>query len=334
MKLEEVAGLYPHIHVFGKTSELYEKAMFEDNMQEEAKKFDDAYYAMYQLMQPKDEQEKSKDQKGKKKEPTKLEILYNKIRSNSQNLANAYHRYTKLMLLSEINKDGNYVLPEGLKFALSECKEKQHKDFYNQGWEEKSEYNAAVDKVAQCEHLRWWAAHVCLGYVPMEASEYFATGQSHNETTMQHACMIPWQELSKLNNNEGEDKFKAYDRLVVAVTCDRIEGKKLSFNMTKYPTKMKHTPYTPQPIDTKDIELPKELDKLAEDIAKNVHEVWSLGRMKDGWTYGSERNDAQKKHPCLVPYEELSEAEKAYDRNTSIETIKLILKLGFKITKP
>lgn len=225
LKLKEVAGLYPHIHVFGKTSKLYRKAMFEDMMQKEAKKFDDAYYAMYQLMQPKDKQEKSKDQKGKKKEPTKLEILYNKIRSNSQNLANAYHRYTKLMLLSEINKGGNYVLSEGLKFALSECKEKQHKDFYDQGWEEKSEYNAAVDKVAQCEHLRWWAAHVCLGYVPMEASEYFATGQSHNETTMQHACMIPWQELSKLNNNEGEDKFKAYDRLIVAVTCDRIEGK-------------------------------------------------------------------------------------------------------------
>ena len=45
------------------------------------------------------------------------------------------------------------------------------------------------------------------------------------------------------------------------------------------------------------------------------------------------RNDAEKKHPCLVPYEELSEEEKEYDRNTSIETIKLILKLGFKITK-
>lgn len=225
LKLEEVAGLYPHIHVFGKTSELYGKAMFEDMMLKEAKKFENAYNAMYQLMQPKVEQAKSKCQKGKKKEPTKLEILYNKIRSNSQNLANAYHRFTKLMLLSEINKDGNYVLPEGLKFALSECKEKQHKDFYNQGWEEKNEYTAAVDKVAQCEHLRWWAAHVCLGYVPMDASEYFATDKSHNEVTMQHACMIPWQELSKLNNNEGEDKFKAYDRLVVAVTCDRIEGK-------------------------------------------------------------------------------------------------------------
>ena len=55
--------------------------------------------------------------------------------------------------------------------------------------------------------------------------------------------------------------------------------------------------------------------------------------MKDGWTYGEERNDAKRKHPCLVPYEELSEEEKEYDRNTSVETIKLILKLGFKITK-
>lgn len=91
--------------------------------------------------------------------------------------------------------------------------------------------------------------------------------------------------------------------------------------------------YTPHPIDTKDVDLPQELNALAENIAKNVHEVWSEGRMKDGWTFGEERNDTEKKHPCLVAYEELSEEEKAYDRNTSIETIKLILKLGFKITK-
>ena len=90
---------------------------------------------------------------------------------------------------------------------------------------------------------------------------------------------------------------------------------------------------TPHPIDTKDVALPRELSTLAEDIAKNVHEVWSAGRMKDGWTYGKERNDVNKKHPCLVPYDELSEEEKEYDRSTSIETIKLILKLGFKISR-
>ena len=91
--------------------------------------------------------------------------------------------------------------------------------------------------------------------------------------------------------------------------------------------------YIPHPIDTKDVELPEELIPLAEAIAKNVHEVWSKGRMDNGWKYGEERNDAKKLHPCLVPYEELTETEKEYDRNTSQETLKLIMKLGFKIVR-
>ena len=41
--------------------------------------------------------------------------------------------------------------------------------------------------------------------------------------------------------------------------------------------------YIPQPIDTKDVELPEELNALAEEIEKNVHEVWSEGRMRDCW---------------------------------------------------
>ena len=93
------------------------------------------------------------------------------------------------------------------------------------------------------------------------------------------------------------------------------------------------TQYKPRPIDTTDVSLPEELLILAEQIAENVHEVWSEGRMKDGWTYGEIRDDAHKHHPCLVPYSELSEAEKEYDRRTSQETIKLILKLGFQISK-
>ena len=96
---------------------------------------------------------------------------------------------------------------------------------------------------------------------------------------------------------------------------------------------MEKSNYTPQPIDTKNVVLPEELTELAEQIAKNVHEVWSAGRMKNGWTYGEERNDAEREHPCLVPYEELSDSEKEYDRNTSQETLKLIMKLGFKIVK-
>ena len=91
-------------------------------------------------------------------------------------------------------------------------------------------------------------------------------------------------------------------------------------------------PYVPQPMDTSDVQLPQELNELVEKMAKNVHEVWAQSRISQGWTYGPERNDALKHHPCLVPYEDLPEVEKAYDRDTALGTLKLICKLGFKIT--
>ena len=91
--------------------------------------------------------------------------------------------------------------------------------------------------------------------------------------------------------------------------------------------------YTPKPIDTSDIILAETIMELSEQPAKNTHEVWAEGRIKDGWVYGEERNDAEKKHPCLIEYENLSESEKEYDRRTAIETLKLIVKLGYKIEK-
>lgn len=96
---------------------------------------------------------------------------------------------------------------------------------------------------------------------------------------------------------------------------------------------MKKETYVPQPMDTSDVQLPQELNELVEKMAKNVHEVWAQSRISQGWTYGPERSDALKHHPCLVPYEDLPEVEKAYDRDTALGTLKLICKLGFKITK-
>lgn len=91
--------------------------------------------------------------------------------------------------------------------------------------------------------------------------------------------------------------------------------------------------YTPEPIDTEGIEVSDELSKLSETLARNTHEVWAKSRISEGWTWGCVRDDANLKHPCLIPYEELSDQEKDYDRRTSMETIKLILSLGYKITK-
>lgn len=91
--------------------------------------------------------------------------------------------------------------------------------------------------------------------------------------------------------------------------------------------------YIPRPEKLSSIRLPDELEPLVELMAKNVHEVWAAGRMAEGWTWGPERDDEQKRHPCLVPYEELPESERDYDRNTAMNTLKLILSLGFKIQR-
>ncbi len=97
--------------------------------------------------------------------------------------------------------------------------------------------------------------------------------------------------------------------------------------------KMKNNNYIPQPEDTAGVEIPAELMELAEQMARNVHEVWARSRMAEGWTWGPERDDAARHHPCLVPYDELPESEKEYDRATSQETLRLILKLGFGISR-
>ena len=89
----------------------------------------------------------------------------------------------------------------------------------------------------------------------------------------------------------------------------------------------------PQPIDVSRIELPAALAPLTEALARNVHEVWAATRIAQGWRFGPERNDARKEHPCLIPYEELPEEERTYDRQTALETLKLIEHLGFEIRK-
>jgi ryanodine receptor 2 len=92
--------------------------------------------------------------------------------------------------------------------------------------------------------------------------------------------------------------------------------------------------YVPKPLDTTSVQLPASLEGLLERLAENTHDVWAATRIDQGWTYGPARDDANKKHPCLVPYRKLLESEKEYDRRTAAETLKAILKLGYQITPP
>lgn len=89
--------------------------------------------------------------------------------------------------------------------------------------------------------------------------------------------------------------------------------------------------YIPKPLDTGDICLPDDVLELTEKLAENAHAVWAQGRIAEGWKYGKIKDSKSKTTPCLVPYGELPESEKEYDRNTAVETLKAIQKLGYRI---
>lgn len=94
---------------------------------------------------------------------------------------------------------------------------------------------------------------------------------------------------------------------------------------------MRANGYNPQPINVEDIDLDGDLEELTEAIAENAHDIWARARMDEGWTYGLVRNDTLRQHPDLVPYAQLPDSEKEYDRLMAMNTLRLVHRLGFDI---
>lgn len=91
--------------------------------------------------------------------------------------------------------------------------------------------------------------------------------------------------------------------------------------------------YIPEPIETSHVMLESDLEELIEKLAENNHDHWARKRMEEGWRYGPKRNDGKKEHPDLVPYDQLPESEKEYDRKTVVEALKAIIALGYEVKK-
>ena len=91
--------------------------------------------------------------------------------------------------------------------------------------------------------------------------------------------------------------------------------------------------YNPKPIDLSDVELTEDLNELREAIAENAHDVWAVERQAQGWTYGEQRDDNKKETPCMVPYSQLPDSEKKFDRDMAMNTLKLVKKLGYDLVK-
>jgi hypothetical protein len=93
------------------------------------------------------------------------------------------------------------------------------------------------------------------------------------------------------------------------------------------------TDYKPEPIPVEHIVLSGEILELVEFLAENAHDIWASERLRDGWTFGPERDDTKRQHPCLVPYTQLPDRDRDYDRTMVIASIRAILALGYTISR-
>lgn len=86
-------------------------------------------------------------------------------------------------------------------------------------------------------------------------------------------------------------------------------------------------------MESREIDIPAEIDERIEAIAERIHEAWRQQRIADGWSFGPVRDDDRKQHPSLVPYDDLDDAEQEYDRLTARETIRTLLEMGYRIER-
>ena len=217
-------------------------------------------------------------------------------RQKMQDYSNSLHQTTKRMLCEPYDKLAELILP--VNEDTAHCDK-----------EISTTTKEILEHLAVCEHLRWEAPHMLMGYRP--------TVGATDDLKMLHSCIKPYSDLDEFT--------KHYDWLVVKNSLSDLKIQNAN------PQETIKDKYIPNPISTNDVTLSPEILELSEKIAENVHEVWAQSRIAEGWTYGPQRDDTKKEHPCLVPYNELPEIEKEYDRHTSQDTLKVIMKLGFKI---
>ncbi|XP_064091938.1 ryanodine receptor-like isoform X21 [Macrobrachium nipponense] len=90
--------------------------------------------------------------------------------------------------------------------------------------------------------------------------------------------------------------------------------------------------FVPKPVDTSSIQLPGYIEQVRDKLAENIHEMWAMNKIEQGWTYSERRDDLRLHHPCLTSFEKLPPNEKRYDATLALQTLKTVLALGYHIT--
>ena len=308
------------IHPFGLTEDIWKMDVISnEELDSDARRFYESYSIMSaelnkRLQYPPNPSWEGREENGIRSKD--YEKRCEARRQKAQDYSNSLHKTTKQALCEPYNKDEQarceYYNNLSSKIydvnrnkngeiditGISHCKEDTN-----------TETMKILEHLAVCEHLRWETSLMLMGYRP--------TDGKNKDLKKLHNCIKPYSKLPEFT--------KHYDWLVVKNSLSDLKIQNAN------PQETIKDKYIPNPISTNGVTLSSEILELSEKIAENVHEVWAQSRIAEGWTYGPQRDDTKKEHPCLVPYNELPEIEKEYDRHTSQETLKVIMKLGFKI---
>ena len=313
------------IHPFGLTENIWKMDVISnEELDNDARRFYESYSELSDIFNKElgyPPNPSWEEREGTEGESIRSRIYKNRCaarRKKAQDYSNSLHKTTKQALCEPYNKGEqercsyyNSLSQKIHDVNRNKEGEKDKEGTYHCEQKANTKTKEILEHLAVCEHLRWEASHMLMGYRPTDGKT--------DELKKLHSCIKPYHKL--------DEKTKHYDWLVVKNSLSTAEAQfKELEQITRFP-------YTPNPISTKDVTLSPEIMKLSEKLSENVHEVWAQSRISEGWTYGPVRDDTKKQHPCLVPYEELPEIEKEYDRHTSQETLKVIMKLGFRIEK-
>lgn len=193
------------------------------------------------------------------------------------------------------------------------------------------QYKCSIDDIANALEAKEYliAAVDCgelTGDMVFEAQEDITVGENPDHTVV----VLSYNDQEKTITIYDPGSPNAEDTYPIEQFIDAWNDSK-NYLVTINTKNMKT--YNPKPIDITDVVLTEDLDELREAIAENAHEVWAANRMAEGWSYGPQRDDNKKENPCMVPYSQLPESEKDFDRNMAMNTIKLLKKLGYDLIK-
>ena len=193
------------------------------------------------------------------------------------------------------------------------------------------QYKSSIDDIVNALHANEWVIVAVdggelLGNREVEIKEDIFVGQMPDHTVVVLSCDKDNKTVTIFDpNSANAEDIYTFEQFEEAWN----DSKNYLVTITKYIMKN----YTPKPIDLSDVELTEDLNELREAIAENAHEIWAENRQAEGWTYGPQRDDQLKQTPDMVPYSQLPEGEKEYDREMAMKTIKLLKKLGYDLIK-